>query len=742
MSVCIDVKERILFFFLLLQANCLGSAWSTNQTFQFEKQYILDKTFAASFEFQDVTDIAINLPQNHILVLQRSRPPLTLWNTNGTFLMSWDTKEIGYPHSITLNGSDPSVATVWITDFAGALLAGNSYGHCVKQFSYYGEFIKSIGKCGKYTNGSSINPIQFDKVTDIAWNSKGYVFITDGDLNGLNNRVIVLNQALEFVDVWNARNQPGSDPGEFNLPHMIAVDKCDRIWITDTMNHRIQVFNEYGKCLGEFKCFVNMLVYGIDFFSKDEEEFVIVTTKNTKNNQSGLAMVAVKMNCKNLEDIGDCKIDSLLIPNWYMSNNSSAGTMFHSVTVDSQTGNLYVTKLPGQSPPLRFFPVVNPPIGDKSSCSIEPPQWPSEWNASVLLTPYTNERLVVADMVYSSTNNAMLVILDNDLEILTIDDLSYTIVKGNGITHCSGPIKYGWRIPSRNWLGNRHCKCYGSINSSGVETVLWQCKNYQFVDWIWFECAKMRPWRMFLNNETNPSGIPVLGNFTTISFASYGIDTSQVKKAIDFCNQSAQKVAKPSLRRPKCHGFSYEGCDGIHSLRSWPERFYLTATMLPINFYDPMPTQVIYDWSQQSQHTILFNSNAVSSAYLIHNETFIVNKDLVQNRSVCSRLNFGPPNPHWMFTDKCKCMGTIKNNSMLSPWPSTVIAVCPLENGRVFWTWFGIETNSYNYTPVIFLETLAPPHEGTNLAFADYHDFYPGKMLVNVFNFIVPKQCF
>ena len=69
------------------------------------------------------------------------------------------------------------------------------------------------------------------------------------------------------------------------------------------------------------------------------------------------------MNCTNLEDIGDCKIDSLLIPNWYMSNNSSAGTMFQSVTVDSQTGNLYITKLPGQSPPLRFFPVVNPPIG-------------------------------------------------------------------------------------------------------------------------------------------------------------------------------------------------------------------------------------------------------------------------------------------------------------------------------------------------------------------------------------------
>ena len=124
-----------------------------------------------------------------------------------------------------------------------------------------------------------------------------------------------------------------------------------------------------------------------------------------------------------------------------------------------------------------------------------------------------------------------------------------------------------------------------------------------------------------MENETNPSDIPVLGNFTTISFASYGIYTSQVKEAINFCNQSAQNVARPSLRR-KFHEFSYEVCDGIHSLRSM--QFYLTATMLPVNVYEAIPTQVIYDWSQQSQHArYLFNSSAVSSAYLIHNETFI-----------------------------------------------------------------------------------------------------------------------
>ena len=63
--------------------------------------------------------------------------------------------------------------------------------------------------------------------------------------------MVVLIEALEFVD---AKNQPGSDSGEFNLPHMIAADKCDWILITNLLDHCIQVFNEYGKCLGEFKC--------------------------------------------------------------------------------------------------------------------------------------------------------------------------------------------------------------------------------------------------------------------------------------------------------------------------------------------------------------------------------------------------------------------------------------------------------------------------------------------------------
>ena len=141
--------------FLLLLISTLSAAG-------LKQQYIREKSFAENvgeFSFSDVTDIAINSLMGHVLVLQRSYPPVTAWTTEGRFLFSWDNTNIGYPHSITLNGSDPESATIWITDMAGTLAAGKDmYGHCIKQFTYYGKLIGTIGKCGKYSNGSSLDP--------------------------------------------------------------------------------------------------------------------------------------------------------------------------------------------------------------------------------------------------------------------------------------------------------------------------------------------------------------------------------------------------------------------------------------------------------------------------------------------------------------------------------------------------------------------------------------------------------
>ena len=100
------------------------------QTGCFQEQYVMDESFAEEISLANVSDITINVQQQQVLVLQRSHPPVTVWSINGTFLFAWSTKDIGYPHSITLNGSDPADATVWITGM---------YDHCVKEFTYHGD---------------------------------------------------------------------------------------------------------------------------------------------------------------------------------------------------------------------------------------------------------------------------------------------------------------------------------------------------------------------------------------------------------------------------------------------------------------------------------------------------------------------------------------------------------------------------------------------------------------------------
>ena len=129
MSLAGLVLWRVLIFVLpatLLQA----------QTGCFQEQYMMDESFAEGFSFANVSDIAVNVEQHQVFVLQRSYPAVTVWNTDGIFLFAWSTKDIGYPHSIKLNGSDPKGATVWVTDMDD---------HCVKEFTYYGQYINSLG---------------------------------------------------------------------------------------------------------------------------------------------------------------------------------------------------------------------------------------------------------------------------------------------------------------------------------------------------------------------------------------------------------------------------------------------------------------------------------------------------------------------------------------------------------------------------------------------------------------------
>ena len=251
---------------------------------------------------------------------------------------------------------------------------------------------------------------------------------------------------------------------------------------------------------------------------------------------------------------------------------------------------------------------------------------------------------------------------------------------------------------------------------------------------------------MIFNNKSNPTMLPVIGEYAMAHILAYTTDTEQLESMYQICTAKSKNfnslILQDSSPGP-VHGFLYTKCSKIPSLPSWPNYFHMTATMTPVvlnNAY-PFPTQVIYDWEIESQHTIMCEASQQQTynAYLIHNNTYALNRNLDTMEVEClSHLNFGPPKPNWMTLDSCQCKGTITDNSALTPWNNTIIAVCPVTEDRVFWTWF---SDDVGFAPLLFFETLTPADEGTGLALADYHAMHKGSVLVDMQEFEVPLKC-
>jgi DNA-binding beta-propeller fold protein YncE len=83
----------------------------------------------------------------------------------------------------------------------------------------------------------------FRQVTDMAWDSAGNTYISDGYIN---SRIAKADKNGVWLKSWG---DPGDQPGQFNTPHNIGVDAHDNIYVADRGNRRIQVFDTDGKFL-------------------------------------------------------------------------------------------------------------------------------------------------------------------------------------------------------------------------------------------------------------------------------------------------------------------------------------------------------------------------------------------------------------------------------------------------------------------------------------------------------------
>ncbi len=195
--------------------------------------------------------------EGNVYVFQRNEAmPIVAFDRNGKFLRAWGQGMFKTTHFLRV---DPS-GNVWITD-RGDMQAF--------KFDSHGKLLLTLGKKG--VTGDNESHDAFNGMADVAVGSNGDIFIADGE--GPNSRVVKFAPDGTFLKWWGG---PGTDPGQFDQPHSIAVDSQDRIYVADRSNNRIQIFDASGTFLKQWTNFGTP--WGL--FIKDDRIYVVDGTEN------------------------------------------------------------------------------------------------------------------------------------------------------------------------------------------------------------------------------------------------------------------------------------------------------------------------------------------------------------------------------------------------------------------------------------------------------------------------------
>ena len=123
-------------------------------------------------------------------------------------------------------------------------------------------------------------------------------------------------------------------PGEFRTPHALAMDSRGRLFVADRGNHRIQIFDQDGKFLEEWKQFSR--VSGL-FITRNDKLYAIDSESSPERHP----------NWKTGVRIGTTKEDKVLqfIPPHALPKGEAQGAAGEGVAVDPD-GNVYAAEGP------------------------------------------------------------------------------------------------------------------------------------------------------------------------------------------------------------------------------------------------------------------------------------------------------------------------------------------------------------------------------------------------------------
>src|SRR6185369_4164738 len=205
--------------------------------------------------FGEVPGVAVN-SKGHIFVFTRSNSAsgpaygptaaqLLEFGPKGTFIREVGRQLYGwsFAHSVRIDKDD----NIWAIDKGSDMVIKFTPAGRVQWV--FGRRQESADEAKPWEHVDPPLPARdglFRQPTDVAWDSKGNIYITDGYVD---SRVAKYDRNGDWVKQWGTK---GNGQGQFNTPHSIVIDRSDNVYVGDRSNRRVQVFDTDGNFKRQF----------------------------------------------------------------------------------------------------------------------------------------------------------------------------------------------------------------------------------------------------------------------------------------------------------------------------------------------------------------------------------------------------------------------------------------------------------------------------------------------------------
>ena len=200
----------------------------------------------------EVPGVAVNA-QGHIFVFHRGNTDGPAYGARAAQLLEFD-QNGKYLREIGKNLYAWAFAHDVKVDRDGNIWTADKGTDTVVKFDPLGRVLMVLGRKPESSDENAhplahpnppLPPVDgmFRQVTDMAWDSNGNTYVSDGYVN---SRIAKYDKDGNWVMSFG---EPGTGDGQLNTPHSIALDANNNIYVADRGNRRIQVFDTNGKYL-------------------------------------------------------------------------------------------------------------------------------------------------------------------------------------------------------------------------------------------------------------------------------------------------------------------------------------------------------------------------------------------------------------------------------------------------------------------------------------------------------------